>query len=115
MNYDSLKSLSTMDCGVLKSRKKNVSVLWEHARKVFCENGSVKYIKCSHCTKTYSTSSNGLRHLKKCNHCTKTSSTSSNGLRHLKSTHSKQLKLVMDSKKNPSYTYGLKCEIVKKL
>ena len=81
MNYDSLKSLSTMDCGGLKSRK-NVSVLWEHVRKVFCENGSVKYIKCSHCTKTYSTSSNGLSHLKKCNHkkcnhCTKTSSTSS--------------------------------------
>ena len=94
INYDSLKSLSTMNCGGLKSRK-NVSVLWEHARKVFRENGSVKYIKC--------------------NHCTKTSSTSSNGLRHLKSTHSKQLKLVMDSKKNPSYTYGLKCEIVKKL
>ena len=115
MFYDSLKFFNTQWIVEFLNLEKNVSVLWEHVRKVFCENGSVKYIKCSHCTKTYSTSSNGLRHLKKCNHCTKTSSTSSNGLRHLKSTHSKQLKLVMDSKKNPSYTYGLKCEIVKKL
>ena len=61
--------------------EKNVSVLWEHARKVFCENGSVKYIKCNHCTKTYSTSSNALRHLK--------------------STHSNHLAPSKDSKKNP--------------
>ena len=51
-------------------------------------------------------------------HCEKTFSyvgrSTSNTLNHLYRTHSKQLKPVMDSKKNPSYTYGLKCAIVKK-
>ena len=34
-------------------KRKNASVLWEHARKVFRENGSVKYIKCIHCEKHF--------------------------------------------------------------
>ena len=76
-------------------KRKNASVLWEHARKVFRENGSVKYIKCIHCRKT--------------------SSTASNALRHLKSTHFNHLAPSTDSKKKPSYAYELKCAIVKKL
>ena len=76
-------------------KRKNASVLWEHARKVFCENGSVKYIKCDHCRKT--------------------SSTTSNALRHLKSTHFNHLGSSKDSKKKLSHTYELKCAIVRKL
>ena len=77
-------------------KRKNASVLWEHARKVFRENGTVKHIKCNHCEKTFY------------------GGVTSSALNHLYRTHSKQLKPVMDSKKNPSYTYDLKCEIVKK-
>ena len=47
-------------------KKKKMSVLWEHARKVFHENGSVKHIKCIHCGKTYygGSTSNALKHPK---------------------------------------------------
>ena len=69
-------------------------MLWEHATKVFRDNGLVKYIKC--------------------NHCGKTCSTASNASRHLKSAHFNRLNSFMDSKKKASYTYELKCDIVKK-
>ena len=82
-----------MESNPLKKRK-NASMLWEHATKVFCDNGSVKYIKC--------------------NHCGKTCSTASNASRHLKNAHFNRLNSFMDSKKKASYTYELKCEIVKK-
>ena len=69
-------------------------MLWEHATKVFCDNGSVKYIKCKLCGNTCSTASNASRHLK--------------------SVHSNHVIASLDSKKKGSYTYELKCEIVKK-
>ena len=45
-------------------KRKNASILWEHARKVFHENGMVKHIKCMHCGKAFSTASSVSRHLK---------------------------------------------------
>ena len=81
-------------------KRKNASVLWKHARKVFHENGMVKHIKCMHCEKTFSYDGRGP---------------TSNVLNHLKHIHFNHLKPVMESKKNPHYTYELKCEIIKKV
>ena len=77
-------------------KRKNASILWEHARKVFRENGTVKHIKCNHCEKTFY---GGI---------------TSNALNHLYRTHFNHLAPSVDSKKKPSHTYDLKCEIVKK-
>ena len=80
----------------LKIRRKT-SVLWEHATKVFHENGSVKYIKCIHCGKTSYGGS------------------TSNALKHLKSMHFNHLNPFMDSKNRSPHTYELKCEMKQKL
>ena len=77
----------------LKERK-NSSKLWQHATKVFHDNGTIRYIKC--------------------NHCAKTSKHQTNASRHLKTVHFNHVAPSLDSKKEPSYTYELKCEIVKK-
>ena len=47
----------------LKERK-NSSKLWQHATKVFHDNGTIRYIKCNHCAKTSKHQTNASRHLK---------------------------------------------------
>ena len=81
----------------LKIGRGKTSVLWEHATKIFHENGSVKYIKCIHCGKT----SNG--------------GSTSNALKHLRSMHFNRLSPFMDSKNRAPHTYELKCEMKQKL
>ena len=76
-----------------------MSLLWRHARKVFCENGTVKHVKCKHCRKTFSY----------------VGGSTSNALNHLYRNHFNRLTPFMESTKRPRYTYELKCEIIKKL
>ena len=72
-------------------KRKDSSLVWKHARKVFRENGSVKHIKCNHCEKTFSY----------------VGRSTSNALNHLYRTHFNHLAPSEDS-------IDLKCEIVKK-
>ena len=88
-----------MESSPLKIRRKKTSVLWEHATKVFHENGSVKHIKCIHCGKTFSY----------------VGSSTSNALNHLYRNHSNHLNTFMDSKNIAPHTYELKCEMKQKL
>ena len=83
----------------LKKKEKKTSVLWEHARKVFRENGSVKHVKCKHCEKTFSY----------------VGASTSNALNHVLCYHQNQAIASLDSKNKPSHTYELKCEIKQKL
>ena len=50
-----------------RKKRKNSSLVWRHARKIFRENGTVKHIKCNHCEKTFSyvgrSTANALNHL----------------------------------------------------
>ena len=78
-------------------KRKNASMLWKHATKVFYDNGSVKYIKCIHCGKTSYGGS------------------TSNALKHLKNIHFNHLTPSLESKNRPLHTYELKCEIKKNL
>ena len=86
-----------MELFPLKKGGRKTSVLWEHATKVFHENGSVKHIKCIHCGKTSYGGS------------------TSNALKHLKSMHFNHLNSFMDSKNRTPHTYELKCEMKQKL
>ena len=75
-----------------------MSVLWEHARIVFRENGSVKDVKCKHYEKKNSYVGTSL----------------SNALNHVYRYHSNHVVPSPESKNRPPHTYELKCEIKQK-